>query len=233
MILEFFGIAGAGKSTIARALVERMRAANLITGSGLMSGAGASYGLVLAHAPDYLLAVKVQALIRGKPGWEALKSRALFADLVRGRLGRRTFPVWVADQGICQRISTLHKRHSSDWNSGWLPLLRHHPAMPDVVVFVTAPVKVIMQRLQQRDGETVGHEFFVPAIRRGERMLRDLQEYYAAYTSESRVITVDNGWESCPSRHAADLFQALSALAIFPKNHSMDQSRRPEAVDLL
>lgn len=218
MIIEFYGIAGVGKSTLAAALLNKLQVSGVAAGAALAK-ASLYKALASRGAQDCILAAKVMSVIKGRT---SPPSRGLFADLIKGRAARKQFPVWITDQGICQRVGTIHKRFQSGWEHDWLPLLRNHPAMPDAVIIVTAPAAVIRNRVKERDGQTIGCRFYKPAKERGRHMKSDLAEYFSEYTSEARVLTVENGRNASLHDQVERLARSLSDLSVFPCQKSLD-----------
>ena len=86
----------------------------------------------------------------------------------------------------------MHKysRHS-DWNSDWLTILDRHPAMPDLLVAVTASEERIQERKLARDGEQHEVGFYSGGIRRLECLMDDFATR-ATVQPELQTLFINN-----------------------------------------
>ena len=212
--VEFFGLPGSGKTTIARELYSRLRSADpaaiyspLVTldqRSGLPRTAARAL-LIVQGFPwrrSDRRALHAMATTRQRTGWD--KAKVLFnyltvASLYR-RLARRGCGA-VVDQGVLQTIWSANLHSVEPFSpEKWAPLLLSESGTGKFYVFVRTPVSICMERLSSRpakhsrmqshgllrDAERWEHSELVCA-----RVLEGLTSSFQEHGARSRVMTVD------------------------------------------
>lgn len=164
MQVEFFGLPGSGKTTLARALMPLLAARDpatifspCVTRDELPGGRRAL--------------ARVLLILRGLPGrradWRAIRSiaaieqphirdsaKSLFNYMTVASMYRhvdRAQCSALTDQGILQAIWSAHLRASDPFSAeSWEPLLSAEARTPKLYVCVETPVDVCMSRLESR-----------------------------------------------------------------------------------
>jgi hypothetical protein len=244
--VEFFGLPGSGKTTIARELYSRLRSAD----------PDVIYGpLVTLDSWPMLPRTAARALmiVRGLP-WRRSDRRALHAMMTtRQRTGRDKAKVLfsfltvasvyrrlarrgcgaVVDQGILQTIWSANLHSAEPFSpTKWAPLLRSESRTGRFYVFVRTPVPICMERLSSRPSK---HSRMQSrgALRDAERwehselvcggVLEGLTSSLREQGSPARVMTVDGTRD--PSELAegilARVLEANASLALVSRDLDM------------
>src|SRR5690606_37408726 len=134
-VVEFFGLAGVGKTAMAQALMGMLRKQGILVRP--------LSRLPIAHCrkvqPKALIrANRIVAGSRPKQADALPAFVGLYKDLVKLAEGHRRGGLWISDQGLCQRVATLHKYGAPGWSSTWISQSHGRRYPPDLVVLVYA-----------------------------------------------------------------------------------------------
>lgn len=224
-VVEFFGLPGAGKSTVAtltrRDLTDRgIRAqvvdrrvaidvpAPLRIGRKLLLVAdrGISHPVRSARAVTSIGTSQTALADAATRPMQFLVTQALLAR------ARRTPGVHLLEEGLLQALWSAGLRAGGNRSVGSLAA-DLGAVVPDLVVVVEAPISAIESRLGSRGSRQSRTERLVGAEReleltRGEALLVDVLAWWASISGPDRTVRVDNGVDGPP-----DLEETLRTIA--------------------
>jgi hypothetical protein len=228
MIIEFFGLPGAGKSVLAGELVEALRAggdpaymASSVTGPDARTGLrylrkGVEILGVLFRRPRASLAL-LYSLNRSGQG-SAVQTLKRWADFMvaQGLMSASRSPGSVIlDQGILQAIWSIGLQGDLTGPLESLVANRRSWRLPDVVVVVQAPVDEIIARLvsrPSRHSRLQDDVSGVAASMEGAQRLMSLvlEKAQSLGLAKESMITIENRSGSSASNLASSLVPILA-----------------------
>jgi chloramphenicol 3-O-phosphotransferase len=211
-VVELCGLPGAGKTTLARALVQELAGRGHRVRAGALSIAPdvpaqrrillkAAFAMREALAHPMCTAAAVDAIARSEQRRiDDVPARALQWTVTQWllRAARRTPGLHVFDEGVIQALWSLALRgnpgrmlHTLEASRGWV--------RPDLVVVVEAPLDVVRDRLVSRRSNHARSQALDPTrqwleLERGERQLDGLVSWWRGVHGPHSVTRVrDDG----------------------------------------
>lgn len=223
-VIELCGLPGAGKTTLASALVHELAGYDLSVRTGASAVAAEVPGLRRVSVKMALTLAEMLAHPAGTASCTASIARSnppSVADLghravqwaVTQRLLRaahRRAGLHVFDEGLIQTLWSVGLRGNVDHTLRALDTL-HGWTGPDLLVVVEAPEDVVLERLVSRGSRHARSQALDPARRRielehGQRLLDLLVDWWSTANTAASVIRVPHG------ENGADVATRVAAL---------------------
>lgn len=232
LVVEFVGLPGAGKTTLARYAARWLRAHGLDVREPLADRSPVGWKRLFDHmvaASDLAARRPGTAADAGAALWSACRPRAdQWAHLAlnwcycvrQAERARSNSAVVLVDQGPCQLLWSLGfrsgpERLDAKQLAHLAARIAPNAVAPDVVVLVLAPTEQVAARLVARDGR--GDELSRAAARSPERAFAradaTLEQVRAALEARLRVVVVENGRSHDVAETAAGLGSRLYRMA--------------------
>jgi len=215
IIVEFVGIAGSGKTSISRAVVDRLEARGVSVGCRPKArGAGVRHSLIRRPRAAWAWSYTIRRTVKDP------SARREHLRKMKTRLGRIIslavrYQVVVMDEGIIHRFRALRRdsgapelsiaEAAKPLTAAWL-----FPLEPSLLVLVQTDVDSIGSRLRSRDGRKV--QWTRSEVCRSDaQSLRDIDQVLAVFPCASKMI-VSNRFAQDVSLRAAEIANKIERI---------------------